>query len=100
MNKLDEPVCGIYIIPQGPREFIVRPFNALGEDFPAKEHIGYQDLLMGLAYQLDEAPTFFMNLGGLLRELYESEGDVVFEADEELLDAIQESKIIPFNKKQ
>jgi hypothetical protein len=93
-------MCGIYIIPQGPREFIVRPFNALGEDFPEKEHTGYQDLLMGLAYQLDEAPTFFMNLGGLLRELYESEGDVVFEADEELLDAIQESKIIPFNKKQ
>lgn len=100
MNKLDEPVCGIYIIPQGPREFTVRPFNALGEDFPAQELIGYQDLLTGLAYHLDETPTFFMNIGGLLRELYESEGDVVFEADEELLDAIQESKIIPFNKKQ
>lgn len=100
MNKIDEPICGIYIIPQGPREFIVRPFNALGEDFPAQELTKYQDLLSGLAYQLDEAPTFFMNLGGLLRELYESEGDVVFEADEELLDAIQESKIIPFDKKQ
>ena len=100
MSKINEPVCGIYIIPQGPHEFIVRPFNALGEDFPAKELIGYQDLLTGLSYQLDEAPTFFMNLGGLLRELYESEGDVVFEADEELLDAIEESKIIPFNKKQ
>lgn len=100
MNKSDEPVCGIYIIPQGPHEFIVRPFNALGQDFPAKELIGYQDLVMGLAYQLDEAPTFFMNLGGLLRELHDSEGGVVFEADEELLDAIEESKIIPFNKKQ
>ena len=100
MNKIDEPVCGIYIIPQGHKEFIVRPFNALGADFPANELVAYQDLLTGLAYQLDEAPTFYMNLGGLLRELFENQSEIEFEADEELLEAIAESTVIPFNKKQ
>jgi len=76
------------------------------EEELGEESIQYlQDMLTGLFLSFDNLIDMFAAIGAMsryteeLRDELESEG-VSFEPDEELLQAIQDAKVIPFNKKK
>lgn len=66
------------------------------EDMPEDEYLYYTDLLNGLNMVLSMAPALVLHFGTLSRNVaeYEEQDGIVFEPDEELLEAIADAKVI------
>lgn len=93
----DTTACGLFIIPMPQGQFTLRPFSTLEGQVSEDEQYHYEALVEGLAYMISENPYFLVSLGSMLIE--RAEDEIVFEPEDELLDAVAESKIVPFNKK-
>jgi hypothetical protein len=76
------------------RVIVGRKFD---EAMPEDEYLYYMDLLNGLNMILSTAPAMVMHFGTLARNVaeYEEQDGIAFEPDEELLEAIAESKVVP-----
>ena len=73
----------------------------LSEDMNEDEALYYMDMLNGLHMTLNASVDHLVMQGQMLRALQEQEEDeLVFEPDEELLKAIADKKILPFDKKK
>ena len=101
MSKDDiPPSCGIIIRTRGFGQFSMHPFTHFEGNITDAEVSHYTSLIEGIAYLLAESPEMFVSLGDLVLENAELSGvSVEFEPDEELLEAIHDSTIIPFKKK-
>jgi hypothetical protein len=97
-EKLPPRVCGIYLIPKGYCQFSIQAFNDLGDSVSASEYDHYNQMIEGAAHIIMEGSEYLRTVGELIQDQRDMQID--FEADEELLDAIAESTVIPFNKKQ
>jgi len=97
-EKLPPRVCGIYLIPKGYGQFSIQAFNDLGDSVSASEYNHYNQMIEGAAHIIMEGSEYLRTVGELIQDQRDMQID--FEADEELLDAIAESTVIPFNKKQ
>jgi hypothetical protein len=97
-EKLPPRVCGIYLIPKGYGQFSIQAFNDLGDSVSASEYDHYNQMIEGAAHIIMEGSEYLRTVGELIQDTRDMQID--FEADEELLDAIAESTVIPFNKKQ
>lgn len=66
------------------------------EDMPEDEYLYYTDLLNGINMILSSAPYLALQFGTLSRMVaeYEAEDGIVFEPDEELLEAIASAKVV------
>ena len=66
------------------------------DDMPEEDYLYYLDLLNGLNMVLSMAPALVLHFGTLSRNVaeYEEQDGIVFEPDEELLDAIADAKVI------
>ena len=73
----------------------------LSDDMPEDEKTFYLDALNGLVSQLNTGLESLAFTGMLLRELaeYEEEGGIEFEPAEELLEAVENGKVIQLKKK-
>lgn len=70
--------------------------NQMGKD----EFAFLTDMMNGLFLSFDELMNHFASVGESARiadELME-QGEIIFEADDELVEAIKDKKIIPFDK--
>ena len=65
---------------------------------PEEDANRYEEMIYGLMHIASEGYEYLTSVGKIILE-NERSNSVEFEADEELLDAIAESKIIPFNRK-
>tara|TARA_B100000963_G_C22481392_1_gene604876 strand:- start:87 stop:392 length:306 start_codon:yes stop_codon:yes gene_type:complete len=91
--------CGVFIIPlEDGTGFSVRNFNGLWDTLPDEESEQYEALVYGLMHIATEGFEFLTSIGKIILENERNE-QIEFEADDELIDAIAESKIIPFNRK-
>lgn len=77
----------------------------LSEELPEEEAQFYSDFLQGLNMSLTTALNQFAMIGYLARSNAELQdelegGDIGFEPDEELLQAIADAKVVPINKKK
>lgn len=97
-EKLPPRVCGIYLVPKGYGQFSIQAFNDLGDSVSASEYEHYNQMIEGAAHIIMEGSEYLRTVGELIQDQRDMQID--FEADEELLDAIAESTVIPFNKKQ
>ena len=97
-DKLQPRVCGIFLIPKGYGQFTLEIFNDLGDSVSATESEHYSQIVEGAAHIISEGHEYLRTVGILIQDQRDMQID--FEADEELLDAIAESTVIPFNKKQ
>jgi|TARA_R110000765_G_scaffold96506_3_gene181735 uncharacterized protein YlaN (UPF0358 family) len=73
-----------------------------GDDLTEEQCVYYMNVLTGLNYVLNFGTEFAVNLGELVDytgEL-EAEEEFVFEPADELLQAISDAKIVPFDKKK
>jgi deoxyadenosine/deoxycytidine kinase len=72
------------------------------DDMPEEVANFYMDLLNGINTMLESNPDHLVLLGTLLRTVHElqNKDEVEFEPDEELLKAVQDRNIVPFNKKK
>lgn len=90
--------CGLFVIPLNFGQFTLRPFSSLDSNKMSPEELDhYECLIEGIAHMISENAQFLVSLGELLIDRHQSE--IEFEADDELIAAINESKVIPFNKK-
>lgn len=97
-DKLPPRVCGVFLIPRGYGQFSLQAFNDLGDSVSASEHDHYNQIIEGAAHIIAEGAEYLRTVGEVIQDQRDMQID--FEADEELLDAIAESTVIPFNKKQ
>ena len=94
MNDDVPNACGIFLIPHGYGQYTLRPFNHLDRSVSAEEWERYDALVEGIAYMLSEGSLFLTTLGETIKA--QQENEIEFEADEDLLDAIAEAKVVPF----
>lgn len=75
------------------RVMVGRKFD---EDMPEEDYLYYMDLLNGLNMILSMSPAMVLHFGTLARTVaeYEEQDGIVFEPDEQLLDAIADAKVI------
>lgn len=93
-NEIPE-ACGVFVVPMNFGQFTLKPFSTLNEKMMSEEEIDhYEALVEGISYMIAENAQFLVSLGQILIERMEDQ--IEFEADEELVNAINESKIIPF----
>ena len=100
MSEDDVPqACGIFLIPLDGDSFTIRPFNNLHATLGEDEADRYEELVYGLMHIASEGYEYLTSVGKIVLENERSE-EIEFEPEDELIDAIAESKIIPFNRKQ
>jgi len=71
----------------------------LSEDLPEEEQTFYNDVLNGLVSQLNTGLEHLAFVGMLMRQLNEDKDSIEFEAAPELLEAIEDNKVIKMKKK-
>jgi len=73
-----------------------------GDDLSEEDCLYYQNLLTGLNYTLNFGTDYAVALGAMVNHLgeMEAEDEFVFEPDDELLKAVADKKIVPFDKKK
>ena len=100
MSSKDEvpQACGLFLIPLDDMSFTIRPFNNLHQTMPQEDADRYEEMIYGLMHIASEGYEYLTSVGKIILENERNE-QIVFEAADELSDAIAESKIIPFNRK-
>lgn len=98
--ELNTLVLRLRILDEG--EVEVFSGHNISEDLPEEQLHFYLDLLNGLQTIMDTATEHVVMTGTLLRTIHQlqQQDEVVFEPDDELLEAINNKKVIPFNKKK
>lgn len=91
------PACGIMMEPEEYGTFRLRPFSHLSDSVSPEEREFYENIVQGLAHQISHSVEALESVGAMLRELAEPEFG--FEPDDELKEAIRDSKVVPFDKK-
>lgn len=71
----------------------------LSKDLPEEEQTFYNDVLNGLVSQLNTGLEHLAFVGMLMRQLNEDKDSIEFEAAPELLEAIEDNKVIKMKKK-
>ena len=73
-----------------------------GDDLTEEECDYYMNLLTGLNYTLNFGTDYAVALGAMVTHLgeMEAEDEFVFEPDDELLQAVADSKVVAFDKKK
>lgn len=97
MTEQDPIACGLFVTPQDQDNFKMSSFSNIRDNLTDEEADHYEALMEGIGYMVQNNPYFFVTLGTMLIE--QSEMDIAFEPADELEEAIAESKIIPFNRK-
>lgn len=97
MTEQDPIACGLFVTPQDRGDFKMSSFSNLRDNLDDDEADHYEALMEGIGYMIQNNPYFFVTLGNMLIE--QSEDGIVFEPADELEEAIAESKVIPFNRK-
>lgn len=97
MTEQDPIACGLFLTPQDRDNFKMSSFSNLRDNLDDDEADHYEALLEGIGYMIQNNPLFFVTLGTMLIE--QSEMDIAFEPADELEEAIAQSKIIPFDRK-
>ena len=72
------------------------------EDLTDEECTYYLNLITGLNYTLNFGTDYAVSLGAMVNHLgeLEAEDEFVFEPDDELIQAVADAKIVPFDKKK
>lgn len=97
MKDKDPIACGIFVTPVDDTGFNLSAFSNLVGNVSEEEVEHYEALIEGIGYMIQNNPFFFVDLGNMI--LDQAEVQIEFEPADELEQAIAESKIIPFNKK-
>jgi len=97
MKDKDPIACGIFVTPVDHIGFNLSAFSNLEGNVSEEEADHYEALIEGIGYMIRSNPLFFVDLGNML--LDQAEMEIEFEPSDELEQAIAESKVIPFNKK-
>ena len=97
MTEQDPFACGLFLTPVDQNNFKMSSFSNLRDNLDDDEADHYEALMEGIGYMIQNNPYFFVTLGNMLIE--QSEDGIVFEPADELEEAIAESKVIPFNRK-
>jgi len=97
MTEQDPFACGLFLTPVDQDNFKMSSFSNLRDNLDDEEADHYEALMEGIGYMIQNNPYFFVTLGNMLIE--QSEDGIVFEPADELEEAIAESKVIPFNRK-
>ena len=97
MTEQDPFACGLFLTPVDQDNFKMSSFSNLRDNLDDDEADHYEALMEGIGYMIQNNPYFFVTLGNMLIE--QSEDGIVFEPADELEEAIAESKVIPFNRK-
>ena len=93
-----KPACGIMMVPEEYGTFRLRPFSHFGDEVSPEEREYYENIVEGIAHQISHSAESLESIGAMLRELADPE--FVFEPDEELKEAIADSKVVAFDKKK
>lgn len=97
MTEQDPIACGLFVTPHDQSNFKMSSFSNIRGNLSDEEADHYEALMEGIGYMVHNNPYFFVTLGNMLIE--QSEEGIVFEPSDELEQAIAESKILPFNRK-
>jgi hypothetical protein len=97
MKDKDPIACGIFVTPVDHIGFNLETFSNLEGNVSEEEVEHYEALIEGISYMIRSNPFFFVDLGNML--LDQAEMEIEFEPADELTQAIAESNVIPFNKK-
>ena len=97
MTEQDPFACALFLTPVDQDNFKMSSFSNLRDNLDDEEADHYEALMEGIGYMIQNNPYFFVTLGNMLIE--QSEDGIVFEPADELEEAIAESKVIPFNRK-
>jgi hypothetical protein len=106
MKYSDLPLnsMGIVIHLEEEGGFGVTVMNNISEDWSEEEAEPYLDILNGLNMVLTNGYDMlgmYGALGRVVKDYIEGDGpEIEFEPDEELLQAIEDRKVVPFNKKK
>jgi hypothetical protein len=95
-NSIPEDSMFMQIQVLGDGDLQVMTGHNFGLDMPEEDFLFYRDILNGLNMILAMAPHMVMHFGTLSRNVaeYEEQDGIVFEPDEELLDAVADAKVI------
>ena len=105
-EDLPEDSMGIIMQPQPDGDFGVTVIHNLSDQWSEEEAEPFMDILNGLNMVLSngfEMLAMYGAMGRMLNDVMDQadEGpEIVFEADEELLEAISDAKVVPFNGKK
>lgn len=71
-----------------------------GDDIAEEAALEYMSLVRGLVAILNFSSDFVIGIGSMAMyvDALEAEDEIAFEPDEELLEAMADAKIVPFNK--
>tara|TARA_R110000796_G_scaffold170000_1_gene286840 strand:- start:442 stop:720 length:279 start_codon:yes stop_codon:yes gene_type:complete len=71
-----------------------------GDELTDEECTYYMNLLTGLNYTLNFGTDYAVALGAMVTHLgeLEAEDEFVFEPDDELIQAVEDAKVVPFDK--
>ena len=95
MKDKDPIACGLFVTPVDHTGFSLSAFSNLEGKVSEEEFAHYEALLEGIGYMIRSNSFFFVDLGNMILD----QSEIKFEPADELEQAIFESKIIPFNKK-
>lgn len=103
-SDLPTDAMGIVIHLEEDGGFGVTVMHNLSDDWSEEEAEPYLDILNGLNMVLTngyEMLGMYGALGRIVKDYIENDGpEIEFEPDEELLQAIEDRKVVPFNKKK
>ena len=76
---------------------VVDTFSNFSKDLPDDTRSYLELMLSGLEFSAYSGGSFLASIGNVITLLESHENEVAFEPDDELIDAIADSKVVPIN---